>query len=479
MADHWYGLGGNNSTGDGSEMAHYADLEHVKPLMAAGDTAICKNGTYSNDRDNLVCDWEDSGHALFTNGTSTSNRTTIRAEDPYQVRLVIERGTLNLDYFEVPLRMGPSAQYVHIDGFICVLNGHNDPGEVLRIAGDHNYASRCLVRRNDVGGGSVVNVAGTYGLLERVGACGVSRYTFKSGGTTSTARFNVMRQCVGRMDGANTDLPKATFFHYGNNGAPSDWEDYASYTNHLAFQNCIAIDGVQPSAQGSNDGSVIGIITSGKWCGYDLHEGNIILNCEGEYGFNWLDGRYHTVKNNAYWGLTRGALGNDNGGYALYGRSTLGDHDPISNITAGNYPLSPTTHNAEINLGSNNNFDPTDLDYLVRRNAGSSDGAQILYAEGELGKHWGETGWTGGTQVGLWPWANQDAIRDFFKEDSPHTSGHTPTPNVTTRGFCAVGETLTKSIWEALGNAEPQDYYSGSPPPPQGSSVAVRFLRVG
>ncbi|MFH2137589.1 MAG: putative Ig domain-containing protein, partial [Candidatus Omnitrophota bacterium] len=61
----------------------------------------------------------------------------------------------------------------------------------------------------------------------------------------------------------------------------------------------------------------------------------------------------------------------------------------------------------------------------------------------------------------LWPWANEDKIREVFREANNPNSGSTPSNNDTTRGFCADGQTLTKYIWEYLGNTIPPEIYAG------------------
>ena len=47
-----------------------------------------------------------------------------------------------------------------------------------------------------------------------------------------------------------------------------------------------------------------------------------------------------------------------------------------------------------------------------------------------------------------------------------------------TRGFCADGQTLTKYIWEYLGNAMPADFEGESPPDENQPPTAPTSLRI-
>lgn len=73
---------------------------------------------------------------------------------------------------------------------------------------------------------------------------------------------------------------------------------------------------------------------------------------------------------------------------------------------------------------------------------GGQVGAEISKRIGVSGTLFGETGFETVTGDDLWPWPNQDRI-------------HTEMAAVSTRGFCAQGQTLTRYLFERLGGTSP------------------------
>jgi hypothetical protein len=101
------------------------------------------------------------------------------------------------------------------------------------------------------------------------------------------------------------------------------------------------------------------------------------------------------------------------------------------------------------------------LKYLVRIEEGSflkgrgregaDIGANVLYRYGRDGSRYGEPDYNGLSSAPLWPWPNQDRIKKEMCEGSG-----------VARGFCAA-ESLTKYLWEYLGNPMPEDPYADQP----------------
>jgi len=91
---------------------------------------------------------------------------------------------------------------------------------------------------------------------------------------------------------------------------------------------------------------------------------------------------------------------------------------------------------------------PVSLKYLPRIEDGSvlkgtgdggDYGANIFKRYGTDGTFHGDSGYNTLSSTDLWPWPNEDRIKDEMDDDS-------------IRGFCAPGESLTHYIWNYLGN---------------------------
>lgn len=92
---------------------------------------------------------------------------------------------------------------------------------------------------------------------------------------------------------------------------------------------------------------------------------------------------------------------------------------------------------------------------IISQPGATSIGSTILKRIGVSGTSYGETGWDTLTSDDLWPFPNEDRIKNELSV-------------VSLRGFCAAGNsldgisplTLTTYIWEILGNQIPNDIYS-------------------
>src|SRR4029077_12131339 len=108
------------------------------------------------------------------------------------------------------------------------------------------------------------------------------------------------------------------------------------------------------------------------------------------------------------------------------------------------------------------------LKYLPRIEAGSSlqtagsgggpIGANVIYRWGATGTLWGESGYDSITGELLWPFPNEDVIKADM-------ASYVGSGGVGARGFATgnsldgTPQTLTKYIWEYLGNQIPADVY--------------------
>ena len=117
--------------------------------------------------------------------------------------------------------------------------------------------------------------------------------------------------------------------------------------------------------------------------------------------------------------------------------------------------------------------------------SGSNIGANLIYQQGKAGTIWGDTGYnlpqdgTNGQATALmWPFPNEDVIKArmaAYNNSTYSVNG--------ARGFAAPGNdqwgqplTLTRYIWQYLGNKIPDDIYGGlsdTTPPAAPSGLSV------
>jgi hypothetical protein len=159
--------------------------------------------------------------------------------------------------------------------------------------------------------------------------------------------------------------------------------------------------------------------------------------------------RYGGSMSASYSVLLNNAGGNVNGASLTYS-----DSWPASQSGTGNVNVNPLTNGlpylTRTETGS----------YLATHQAGGKMGAQIVNKIGTSGTLYGETGWNTDTGVSLWPFPNETRIKADMSA-------------VSTRGFCAPAMTLTKYIWEYLGNAMPT-FGGGGKIPSSPGSVSVQ-----
>jgi hypothetical protein len=435
--------------------------------LQSGDTLIVAAGTYSG-KENFIND----RLGKIPSGTASAY-TAILAVPPYSVR--IEHEAAGLGYTDNLLRLDGSR--VRVDGFVFNLENNVYPPYNASINGDRNKVTRSIFRRagkiDSYGGWLEIN--GSYNLLEDAAGVGAVRYGFKTGGTDSSASYNIFRRVVGRSDYTNSREPKSTFAHYGNNSEPGA-------SHHIVFQNCISLDGLQGSHYGNPFGFKYGGIGVIKAAKNDVLQGNIVLNEESEYSGIWIDGDHHRLQHNIIWHTRRGAYGGT-APIGLFKRSTAGPDILASHTTSGKNEAG--AQSANMAQDSSDMLADTAPKYLVRPDAGSA-GATVLRRYGRSGTLYGEEGWDELTTESLWPWAHEVAIKKVFAEANTPPAGSTPAINDTLRGFAAAQDaygqpmTLTRYVWQYTGNRIPDTVYGGDsggpgvPPPGQYMLVVSR-----
>ena len=450
----WVATDGNDSTGNGSNGNPYLTISHATAQMTTGQTVVVKDGVY-NDRPNWINDY------LHTIPAGTSQApTVIRAENMFGVEL---RGDGGLLYPDSQIRL--DGDYIDVFGFFCNMLNDATPPTQVAINGNFNRVMKCIARRegqqDSYGGWFRFGGNATYNLVEDCAGVGACRYGFGAGGTSGAGHHNIYRRCVGRFDYTESNQPKATFNHYGANGG------YTSH--HHVFQNCISLDGNEVDYHGGSSGFKYGGFTSIKTASDDMYQGCLVLNEQVDISAIWLDGRDHTLRDIIVWDIqdmpTYGQITPD----GVWDRSSMEPITEASNFTIGQVAGNDIGGDSGNLSPTNSNLSPVGLQHLPQRNTGVTIGAEMLKKVGVSGTRYGETGWDQVTDDDLWPWPYEDKIKEIFSMPNPVPANYSPVTNDTLRGFCAAGNdawgqpnTLTRYVWQYLGNQIPASIYGGA-----------------
>jgi len=470
----------NTGTQNGlTKATGYTSLHAVmESHMVSGDTVIIANGDWSA----MVSMGISSDGHMPPHGIDNSHMTTIQAETDWGVKLH------RLDC------LNGSNSYITIQGIIF-------PGGTL-YHWDYSKIIRCGFFRGKVTSNNTnFDLFGCYyNLVEECIGWGGGRYTFIDyhGGN------NIFRRCVARHDWYISPEwigQESNFMCYGS--------DYTIY------QNCISIDSDRDEYYthnsenndfwaGNQDGGGVGniydgcISMKGNYKAYYFGGDNdpianiIMENCialgpylEGVigetggiiYGFDNL-----VISNCLFYDLDTGnqtlttylkssdgsvnmtnSIVRDVGAVGANGTPTL-DYMYYYNVATGNYGA----HSTKADPFTNG------LRYPVRIEAGSAlatagsggtvCGPTILKKIGVSGTSYGETGWDQVTNEDLWPFPNEDKIKELMSVTVEGVPG--------IYGFTAYNSpfgspnTLTSYIWEYFGNKIPPEIYGADAPPP-------------
>ena len=496
----------------GAEDSPFRTLRHAIRRMAGGDRLIVFDGTYTGE-ENQIGD--------IPNGTP-GQYTLIEAKHPFRVILegTGKTGYLN-GHLITPIRLMKNA-YIQIDGFkiknsptggaILMIASHHI--KILRTSIKNG------TRYDDRWGSPITIAQGSHHILvEDAWITGAMRYgvlvvgynAADSNRVRDTTRQVILRRVVVRWDYMKTIEPKAGIAFYGaddfsKNGAVID----------SVCQNCLVLD-QNPAIDYYN---MYGAYYNPKTTQNIGYYGSIALNIKGATtesvmgGFfvadNYRENRGQKVIQSVAWDISGPAVRFSHGdpnGFGEINQSTLGNSD-YGVYVGGNPGFSRLPvkikntlflNNKEIYSSqdllkgsSHNIYFPTSLSFLVKEKlasltgatssliseekmkylvridpdssayhsgeGGVSRGATILYRYGEPGTLFGEPGWDALTAAPLWPWPYEDEIKADFSERNDPPKGAYPPMNDTQRGFCAKHKTLTKYIWEYLGEPLPSAF---------------------
>ncbi len=482
MATYYISPSSGSDSSSGAYTTPLKTFTKAYSLMVAGDTLIIKNGTYTGQT--IV-----SATIRPPSGTSSAY-TVVQAETPGSV--VIDGAGSNSPFY---LNGPPPSpiRYIKFDGLVFRRQGSG--AQLYQV--DHIKITRCGFEDGGSGNSMTFNLHKfcSYILVEDCYAWGSGRYKF----STYHADHVIFRRCVARQD------------RHDCNGEPiAVYTIYA--TDSAEVQNCIAVDGDKGSfwVSPSEYGGCFSVSSTDGPATNNFFRGCIALNTDLAFTVLAKNLTNITFNDCVGWHVREGGWQRDS---AAFKNMTLGDfYGPARSTVDSNgvgmrfeWGDDPSNTNSMLNSiltkikgvalwqFSSENFnaffannanrgggtptgansttvDPT-LKYITSNqgSAFSDRGAGITKCIGKSGTLWGEAGYNTIQTDDLWPFPNEDTIKSYMKSYQYQTlSGN--------RGFCVDTTSLTKYIWEYLGNPNP---YNGQPIPQLPAAPAGLVIAFG
>ena len=498
----YIGKNGADATNDCRTQSHpCVTIAHGISVMAGGDTMIIADGTYTEAITNMP-----SG--------SASAYTTIRAANDWGV--VID-GSGWPDAYKTGINV-QSKHYVQVRGVHVKMIQTTSTNMPVGISySDHVKIQRCSASNAPTTGNAAsfgVGPTSSHVLIEESYGFGGGRYQF----LVYQSDHVVVRRSVARSDYWNGSLQCAGFVNYDS--IATTWQnnivldsDTANCTGRLygGFFSENKTD-FQPDTSQKLQGNIVLNVQAfyagdldDRVSGTRTIEDMVIWGSSGGYWGDQGDGVTATI--NAKRMTIGGITGNYDGpngapahgtGFSIYSavQNSLTSSVLAHNNSFGSADYTTSDYNAFFANGANYGghraatagaHDRSDdvvtqsLKYLPRIEPGSplktaganggQAGAEILYTIGGSGTLDGDPGWDQATIDPLWPFPNEDVIRaDMASYAGPGAAG--------ARGFAkgnsldGTPQTLTKYVWEYLGNPIPHDIYGSRPPPDAGAGDA-------
>jgi hypothetical protein len=474
---------GSDSNSGNSKSLPKLTLAGAFTVMSGGDTLIIGSGTYTGNSNAMT---PFGSGAVPPNGSSSAY-TTIRAE--HDGGVLFDGQSINNMFYVVSDTVIP--RYWQFEGLIWA-TGPDGPVNLIRAS--YVKFLRCGAYDTPNGNYANFNISrSSYILCESCYAWGSGRYKF----IAYLSDHVIFRWCVGRPDGINAGGdPAAGFSVYSStyvkvqNSIVIDADQTASWVNIGDRVGSFAVPCTNEVSQYIDFDKVIGLnvklggITTSK----NTDSANVMFtdmviwdSTDDSAVLNSIRGSSNSVRNSTfgysgttttypfYWDGASGSMTNTILYRLLFSGSMFG-----ASPTTQNYNLYYANTNNSGRTGANDltTVDPTtnSLRYLPRIEPGSSlkgagsggadIGANLDYLIGMAGTLWGEAGYATVTSTPMWPFPHEDL---FKTKMAAYSSGGVSGA----RGFCAGAskdgstQTLTKYIWEYLGNQIPSDIYGG------------------
>jgi len=493
------------------------DISTGIAAMSGGDELVIRDGTYQGTAN--MMDSIPSGNygADTTDRTADDVYTIIRAENDFGVLIDGEdtEGRVPIhvqsNYFKIT-----GIIFARSGG-----NGQNQDGPAVFVTGSNNFVFKnCgaydgapVVYGSEDSAVWSIESSSSYGLFEDCFGYGSGHYIFVLYGTDHM----VFRRCVGRKDrvlhGVSSIFANysATYTSYQNcialdYDSPRNWhvqgdnlwggfDVHGAGSASVEYLGCIAIGIMGPN--GTTIKSYLGAtVTPTANPAYFINSPSGSVTITNSAAINSITGILAfgpiTVDNFTVAGMTTDATATQNDGEGI---KLEGSSPPIVTDTilydcavAGTHGVDQTSSDYNLYYGNTANYAGDDeqrthdivatnpatngLLYPVRietsstlKTAGSGGGqvgAEIVKRYGTDGTLHGVSGYNTLTANNLWPFPNEAAIRTNMRAYNRVDEYDSITPNTAidgARGFCEDGQTLTKYIWESLGNTIPDSIY--------------------
>lgn len=467
--------GDDNNDGT-SQSSPWATFEHAWAVLQPGDTLIVADGTYNQTLSPTVSGI--SGYPI-----------TIRAKN--RGRAIIQK-TDDGPAILINSSTSQTLAYITIDGFIARSKGEYS---AISVNSTDNIAEQLMTNniiiRNTGAFGSanqtntvVFAIARTRdSLFENMWAYGYGRKAVQLyGATRVTARRIVARYDYWDGAGYKPNDPRIGFAVYNSSDG--------------IYENIIVIDSA-PDPVGRDAASKAGFAIEGNLTSTSTiigATGNKWVGClaldndrAGLYSAGVSTGinDNNTIENFISWGSTTGmvihayttnsnivsgTIGNASGVGLRINNDNVSDtlFEKLFAINNGTYPFviagqggyygvnTTFQNNTASNNGSGDDIEPEfapTLDYLIKPMmvTDKERGAEMVnrYQNGVL------------TDDALWPWPNEDLIRQHMCDSDDLIAAHRVAANGSgwEPKWCASGKTLSNYVWEYLGGTIPDGIY--------------------
>jgi len=483
-ATYYISPSGSNSASGTVEAQPWRSFSYAFGRMSAGDELILLDGTYSEAAATGYINWNDGSapnSAQPPSGTGLSSSTVVRAKNPGSV-LVDGAGRDGL----LLGRSSRKDSYIKIRGIRFEGGGqlYNTSYITIKECGFHSEqqsgSSVFGIGTNDHNNGNI------YNLIEDCWVWGKERVI----AINYRSSYNVWRRVVIRGDGCGS----ASCTGSGNPNV--GFTVYGSSNNSI--QNLIVVDRILGGGTNYADFATAeptreNLLGPNEWLGcLSLHSEDGGFYFEGQNISDYT----HTLRNIVAWdsgranvnigtalnltleNVTAGISGAGLDGIRVAPTVTGGTLRNIISYNAGRYGVNSsvqpsysdvygagTSYNQSscstgcLTTNPLNDGTPQSIKYPVRIEEGSplkgsgafgaDYGANIVKMYGINGSRYGETEYNTLTNTNLWPYPNEDRVKTDMSSSS-------------SRGFCAGDQTLTKYVWEYLGNSIPAEIYGGA-----------------